>query len=293
MLRVAWTLLLREDRFRGMTRAERAMYQRFLPVAETTSAYVWKFSLEFGGRRPRHFHDEPELNLIVSGSATFGIGDAVVHARAGELLAFPAAQDHVLLEASPDLYLFAIGLSSTYSAEVLSTDRHSAAVPAHVRLPATELKALIARAGDIVEQVGVEPRAAELWEHAAWLRRRHARLGGAQHVFTRRALEVLAEEPGLERDALAKAVRGSPFALSRYFHRDTGMTLVQYRTRLRLLRLIRSFDQGERELKRAAGAAGFGSYSQCHRVFQAELGCSPRAFFGAGVREQMQRAYEP
>ena len=277
-----------------MTRDQRALYQRFLPGTEPTSAYVWKFSHEFGGRRPRHFHDEPELNLIVSGSATFGIGDAVVQARAGELLAFPAAQDHALLEASPDLYLFAIGLSSKYSADVLGTERHSAAVPAHVSLPQTELKALIARAGNIVEQPGVEQAAAELWEHAAWLRKRHAaRLGGALHVFTRRALSVLAEEPGLERDALAKAVRGSPCALSRYFHRDTGMTLVQYRTRLRLLRLIRSFDQGERELQRAARAAGFGSYSQCHRVFQAELGCSPRAFFSSGVRDQMQHAYEP
>lgn len=38
-------------------------------------------------------------------------------------------------------------------------------------------------------------------------------------------------------------------------------------------------------------AAGFGSYSQGHRIFQSELGCAPRRFFLAGERERMQQAY--
>jgi AraC-like DNA-binding protein len=57
--------------------------------------------------------------------------------------------------------------------------------------------------------------------------------------------------------------------------------------------MIRSIDEGEYNLNTAASAAGFGSYSQCHRMFQAELGCSPRAFFGSTLRDHMQRAYEP
>jgi len=277
-----------------MTREQRAFYQRFLPDEKRSAGHVWKFSWEHGGRRPRHFHDEPELNLIVAGTARFGIGDSTVEASAGELLAFPAGQDHALLESSPDLYLFAIGVSPKLSAEVLGAERHNAAVPAHVRLPAHELKQLVARAGAVVDRVGVQQQTAELWEHVAWLRQRHAtRLGSSLHVLTRRALALLADEPQLERDALAKAARGSPYALSRYFHKNLGTTLVQYRARLRLLRMIRSFDEGERDLKDAASGAGFGSYSQCHRVFHAELGCSPRAFFGSSVRERMQNAYEP
>jgi len=277
-----------------MTRAQRALYQRFLPEAKRSAAHVWKFSWEFGGRRPRHFHDEPELNLIVAGSARFGIGDATIEARAGELLAFPAGQDHALLEASPDLYLFAIGVSPKLSAEVLGAERHNAAVPAHVRLPASELKQVVARAGALVDRLGMEQQTAELWERVSWLKQRHAtHLGSSLHVLTRRALALLADEPQLEREALAKAARGSPYALSRYFHKNLGTTLVQYRARLRLLRMIRSFDEGERDLKDAASGAGFGSYSQCHRVFHAELGCSPRAFFGSSLREHMQNAYEP
>jgi AraC-like DNA-binding protein/quercetin dioxygenase-like cupin family protein len=271
----------------------RALYQSFLPATERTAAHVWKFSPKFGGRRPRHFHDEPELNLLVAGSARFGIGDAVVEARAGELLAFPAGQDHVLLAASPDLYLFAIGLSPQLSAQVLGAESHYAAFPAHLRLTAGDLRQVVARAGAIVDQLGVEQRVAELWEQVAWLRRRHTtRIGDTLHVLTRRALSLLADEPQLERDALAKTAHGSPSVLSRCFHKDVGTTLVKYRARLRLLRVIRAFDEGERELKRASARAGFGSYSQFHRVFQAELGCSPRAFFGSPLRERMQNAYE-
>jgi AraC-like DNA-binding protein len=79
--------------------------------------------------------------------------------------------------------------------------------------------------------------------------------------------------------------------VSRYFHRDVGVTLVQYRTRARLLRLIELFDAGERNLKELARRVGFGSYSQCHRAFQAELGCAPSEFFASGVRDAMQQAY--
>src|SRR5688572_15852927 len=72
---------------------QRALYQPFLPEAGQR-AYVWKHSPSAGGRRPRHFHLEPELNLVLKGSAVFGIGDRVARVTEGELLAFPAGQDH-------------------------------------------------------------------------------------------------------------------------------------------------------------------------------------------------------
>jgi AraC-like DNA-binding protein len=62
-----------------------------------------------------------------------------------------------------------------------------------------------------------------------------------------------------------------------------GLTLAAYRTQLRLLRFIRAVDEGADNLLAASMAAGFGSYSQCHRSFLKTLGCTPRAFFGAGV----------
>jgi AraC-like DNA-binding protein/quercetin dioxygenase-like cupin family protein len=271
-----------------------AVHQSFLPAAEPSRAHVWKFSLQYGGRRPRHFHAEPELNLIVAGTATFGIGETVVRASAGELLGFPPGQDHMLLESSSDLYLFAIGMDPNFSSTVLRSEQDSVTLPLHIRLGTSDMKALVARSAAIVDQSGVDQQSAELWEHASWLRQRNGgRLNAATHVLTRRTLSLMTDEPDIDRELLARKLRASPFAISRYFHHDVGMTLVQYRTRLRLLRYIQLVDNGNENLMMASKTAGFGSYSQCHRVFQSELGCSPRQFFLSGVRQQMQQAYEP
>ena len=272
----------------------RALHQSFLLPQKQERAHVWKFSWEYGGRRPRHFHAEPELNLIVSGTATFGVGEALVQATKGALLAFPAGQDHVLLETSPDIYLYAIGIDPNFSSEVLRADRDSVAMPFHIRLSSKDFRALSARSSAVVDRDGVDQPVAELWEQAHWLRRRYlGRLNSATHVLTRRVLSTVSEEPDLGCELLAHKARANLCEVSRYFHRDVGMTLVQYRARLRLLRFIQLVDAGADNLMATAEAAGFGSYSQCHRIFQSELGCSPRRFFFSGLRQQMQLAYEP
>jgi len=266
-----------------------AMHQSFLPPGNE-QAFVWKYSQSIGGRRPRHFHAEPELNLIVRGSATFGVGQKVVTVSSGELIAFPTAQDHVLLDSSPDLYLYAIGLNSSYSAEVLGSEPSQ---PCHVRLAETELRSVIYSAADIVERSDIAQRGAELWQRVHWLARRQGpRSAHATHVLTRRTLQLLRMGSDLPLSRLAQSVRAQPAEVSRHFHRDMGMTLVRYRMRLRLLHFIDLVDSRHVELMAAANRAGFGSYSQCHRTFQAELNCSPREFFMAGLRDDMQSAYD-
>ncbi|RYZ04494.1 MAG: AraC family transcriptional regulator [Myxococcales bacterium] len=265
----------------------RAIHQNFLPPGKHR-AFVWKYSEPIGGRRPRHFHAEPELNLVVRGSATFGIGDSVVTARAGELIAFPSAQDHVLLDSSPDLYLYAIGLDPALSAQALDQEP---SLPLHVQLHAEELTPVLQRAADIVDRPGADSLAADLWQRVHWLARRSAPLSAqGPHVLTRRTLQLLRGAPDLSLTGLAQNLRAHPTEVSRHFHRDLGITLVRYRTRLKLLDLIQRVDSGQTELMTVAIHAGFGSYSQCHRAFQAELGCSPRRFF-SGLRDGMQSAY--
>jgi AraC-like DNA-binding protein len=150
----------------------------------------------------------------------------------------------------------------------------------------------VGRASAIVDREGVEQPCAELWEQAHWLGRRRT-AGPAMHVLTRRSLSAVNRAPDLELQALAARLKTAESEISRYFHRDVGMTFARYRTRLRLLRLIGLMEAGGATLGSAAQASGFGSYSQCHRIFAAELGCSPRQFFQAGLREQMQQAYDP
>lgn len=270
-----------------MPAAGRAIHQNFLPPRE--QAFVWKYSEPIGGRRPRHFHAEPELNLVVRGSATFGVGDALVTVGAGQAIAFPAAQDHVLLETSPDLYLYAIGLDADFAADVR---KNEPSLPLHVQLPERELSGVYSRAGDIVDRPFSQQLGAELWQRLHGLAQRASSgLRRDPHVLTRRTLQLLRAESELGLVDLAAALRTHPTEVSRQFHRDMGMTLVRYRTRLKLLRLIHLVDSKEAELMTAAIRAGFGSYSQCHRSFHSELGCSPRQFFCSGLRDGMQRAY--
>src|SRR4051794_23721947 len=91
-----------------------ALLQSF-PMVQRTRAQVWAYAALY--RRPRHFHAEPELNLVVAGNATFGIGNSTVQVGAGELLSFLPGQDHALLSASADLELFAIGVGAALSSE--------------------------------------------------------------------------------------------------------------------------------------------------------------------------------
>jgi AraC-like DNA-binding protein len=268
----------------------RALYQRFLPDG-VAHAFVWKYSPLIGGLRPRHFHSEPEVNLIVRGTAKFATGKRLIHASQGELLSFPSGQDHVLLESSPDLYLYAMGLDRAYSAEVLGDPREPV-VPLHARLEGQELASVTNKVSAIVDREGADQLAAELWQRVHWLGRRatrHARRG--VHVLTRRALQLLAATPQLSLQNLADGVKAHPSEISRHFHQDLGLTLVRYRVRLRLLHVIDLVDAGGHDLMSAACAAGFGSYSQCHRTFHAELGCAPRQFFYSERRQQMQLAY--
>lgn len=272
----------------------RALFQSFLPVRAPERAYVWKFSWQFGGRRPLHFHAEPELNLVVSGSATFRVGTTVLRATRGDLIAFAPGQDHELLDTSPDVYLFAFGMDPKLATEVLRDDAKNWALPQHVQIAQPDFQTLVSRAESLVERTGIEPLAAEFWEHAYWLRHKNQVGGGSlPHVTARRALSLIAEHPEWDADRVAQKMHANAGEMGRHFHRNLGMTLVKYRTRMRLMQFIRLVDNGQGDLMKTAEVAGFGSYSQCHRVFQSELGCQPRQFFQPGFREKLQQIYAP
>ena len=269
------------------------IHQGFLPANGQSRAFVWKYTPVNWGRRPRHFHIEPEFNLIVSGRARFGIGETIVEANRHDLIAFPPGQDHVLLDASPDLFLFAIGMDPSFSSDVLRA-QGSPLCPLHFRLDHDDFHALAKRASDIVDRVGLESPCAELWSHADWLtRKRDRNLSAPLHVLTRRTLEMLSIDPAISLEQLAGKLRSPASEVSRYFHRDMGTTFIAFRTRRRILNFIRWVDHGATNFREIARESGFGSYSQCHRVFEAALGTSPRAFFQTGDRQRMQQAYDP
>jgi AraC-like DNA-binding protein len=91
-------------------------------------------------------------------------------------------------------------------------------------------------------------------------------------------IELLDKDPALGGKEIAARQEVSVSRLSRVFKTITGMSLVEYRNRLRLDRFEALLDRGAGNLLDAALEAGFGSYAQFHRVFRARLRASPRQY---------------
>ena len=233
------------------------------------------------------------MNLIAAGHAAFGYGEATISVSAGDLLWWPPGQDHVLLDATPDLDLYVIGVTAAFSEHVLA-DRPSGASGGAARLrldraQLTSLRTVCAAQTTALDAAAVERHVGDIWREAHRLR---ARIPD-HHPLTVRALSSLLGRPDLKRAELARLIRGNASEVSRYFHRDIGLTLVAYRTRLRLIRFIQLVEGGGRSFLTAAIDAGFGSYSQCHRAFQQAFDCTPRVFFGTGVSVAMKERFAP
>jgi AraC-like DNA-binding protein/mannose-6-phosphate isomerase-like protein (cupin superfamily) len=254
-----------------------ALFQPF-PMQPARRAQAWRHQPQF--RRPRHFHREPELNFVVQGSATLGIGTRVQRAVAGDVVVFEPGQDHELLEASDDLQLFALALTPELweRSRALSAGFGAAAGGLSKRAVANAKEALAAVAG-ISDGTVVEARLTELFSLLRGV------AGTPSSSVSRRAAEQVAAQPGASCSALANRLGTHPSNLSRVVTRELGVPLVELRSRLKLSEFIRLVDAGH-SFTQAALQAEFGSYAQCHRVFRRLTGCQPRAYF-AGARQHV------
>jgi AraC-like DNA-binding protein len=102
-------------------------------------------------------------------------------------------------------------------------------------------------------------------------------------------------DPTLSGKELSARLGLSVSRLARVFKRQMGVSIVEYRNRLRFVRFFQLL-AGERgrkpTLRQAARAAGFGSYAHFHRLFRARWRTGPREGFRNGV-EGMWAAAEP
>jgi AraC-like DNA-binding protein len=98
------------------------------------------------------------------------------------------------------------------------------------------------------------------------------------------SIEMLEKDPRLGGKELAAALDVPLFQVARVFKILTGMSLVEYRNRLRFARFQELVHRGADKLQDAALEAGFGSYAQFYRVCRARLQASPSQYaLPAGV----------
>lgn len=74
---------------------------------------------------------------------------------------------------------------------------------------------------------------------------------------------------------LARAVHTSPYHLCRLFRRETGMTLHQYQSQLRLRSALESLSAGGQDLTTLAFSLGYSSHSHFTAAFSRSFNCPP------------------
>jgi AraC-like DNA-binding protein len=100
----------------------------------------------------------------------------------------------------------------------------------------------------------------------------------SRHPIVRNVTRLLARDPTLSCEALAKQLHISAGWLARTFKREACTSVVEHRNELRLARFLERANGDADNLAGAALDAGFGSYAQFHRVFRARFGQSPRQY---------------
>ena len=99
------------------------------------------------------------------------------------------------------------------------------------------------------------------------------------HPAVEKALGLLMRGNTEKLTALARASGLSPSALCRLFKAQTGLSIVDYKNKLKVARFIELYGDGRKNnMTAAAYEAGFGSYAQFYRIFAQITGTSPRQY---------------
>jgi AraC-like DNA-binding protein len=81
--------------------------------------------------------------------------------------------------------------------------------------------------------------------------------------------------------------------LSRLFNEQIGLSIVDYKNRLKLEHLISYINKHpEYSISEACYAVGFGSYSQFYKTFRQSYGISPKAYFSVENKKHLINTME-
>lgn len=270
---------------------------------------VWPFDRAY--LRPPHFHGQVELLLIRSGVATLQLGAHAASVHAGQLCWILPGVPHVMRDFSTDFDMWVVELDADLVGACWNAvvgepvDAADGALPRAFGGWAAALGEHIAGRGtvDVARPVArdLDELATRVWsatrasEARAGLRalcdlalrvtlasvdaRREASLGQLASC-------LLLASPHFDRPAVAAELGVSEGFLSRRIHHDLGVTFVEHRARTRVVHFLALVNDPRRNLFSAALDAGFGSYSQFHRVFTRVSSSRPSDYFAGGRRRR-------
>ncbi|MEO7036978.1 MAG: AraC family transcriptional regulator [Polyangiaceae bacterium] len=288
----------------------RALFQEHYLLPSTVHGAIWPLSRDYP--KPRHFHAQLELLVLVRGRAQVRIGRTLHTAHAGQLVWHLPGVEHVLLEASADCDLRVLHVEPDLCAAV---GRELAPFASATSSAATRVAPLFDWARALGEFASGRP-VVELKQQDRDLLLDQCETTcvdgelGASDVSARlrallstafratisdhndqRALSLvelasclLLESPGLERAAVCRALDVSEGYLSRRFQVELGVSFSEQRARSRICHFVSQVARNRASYLEAALESGFGSYSQLHRSFTQIVCASPRAYFSPAVR---------
>lgn len=235
-----------------------------------------------------HHHPELEMNLVLSGSARYLVGERHIRIAAGTVIWLFPGQIHCLYTRSDDFRMhIAVWGSELVAGAKLDPVLGEADPPGNfarlVSLAAarqlSQLMQEVARdtalAVNPARTAGLTFLLARAWHY---FQAAPATDGSIDlHPAVAKAAARIAADPSLGLAELAAHVHLHPDYLGKLFRRQMGLSIVTYRTRHRLERVAQAWHPNASFLHLAL-ASGFGSYNQFHRAFTTHFGRSPRAW---------------
>jgi AraC-like DNA-binding protein/mannose-6-phosphate isomerase-like protein (cupin superfamily) len=287
-----------------------ALFQEHPLMPTTVEGAIWRYSPLYP--KPVHFHAQVEFLIVLRGHAIARIGRELHRVHAGQLVWHLPGVEHELLHASSDLDLRVVHAEPDLCADVARMLRPSSGGPAAALAPHdsfsgwTRELGWLASGRPVVELASADrDRLLEDCEvtsdgllPAQSSQRLRDALANAwratsQHCEETRASSLvelacwlLLEQPELDRTSVCRTLDVSESYLSRRFQAEIGVSFAEQRARLRVARFVTHVTRDGKSYLDAALLAGFGSYSQLHRVFVQLVYVSPRVYFGADVRNQ-------
>jgi AraC-like DNA-binding protein len=111
------------------------------------------------------------------------------------------------------------------------------------------------------------------------------------HRDAARATQALLNErfaDAMDLAQVARHVHSSPYHLARLFRRETGLSIHQYRGRLRLAASLQRLAEGERDLTQLALDLGYSSHAHFTDAFRRTFDISPSEFRRTATRARLR-----